>query len=91
MHQRADLVDRADGGAGGERAVGPHQRAMAAARVDQPFARARQPRFDHAREGHARLAAARRRDRERRFGQRLDRVDPLRAPLRRKPDRARGR
>ena len=48
---------------------------MTASGVDQPFARSREPGFDDAREGHARLAAARRRDRERLFGQGLGRVD----------------
>ena len=85
LHQRADLVDRADRRPCGERAIGSHESAVAPSDVDQRLARAREPRFDHAREGDARLAPPRRRDRNRLFRQRLDRVDPARAPRRRKP------
>src|ERR1700733_7111452 len=70
-------MDRADGRACGERAIGPYESAMTSSSVDQLFAGTRQPGFDHAGESHARLAAARRRDHKRRFRQWLDRVDPL--------------
>ena len=48
LHQRADLVDRSDSRASGERAIGSHQSAMAPRRVDQSFAWARKASFDDA-------------------------------------------
>ena len=48
LRQRADLMDRADGGPCGERAIGPNQSAMAPPGVDQTFARANKPSFDDA-------------------------------------------
>ena len=82
LDERADLVDRADRGSRGERPVGPNNRAMAAPGVGELFARARQPCFDDAEEGDARLAAPGRRGRDGLVGKRLDGIDSLARSLR---------
>ena len=92
LRQRADLVDRADRWPGGERAVGAHQRAMAARARRRSRSPGRdQSGFDDAGEGDARLAAARRRQRERLGGQRLDRGDARARRVGVSRNRARGR
>ncbi len=85
LHERADLVDRADRRAGGERPVHTHQRRVAAGarrRAGSPALTSAG--LDEAGEGDARLAAAGRRDRDRLFGERLDRRDTPAAPPRRR-------
>ena len=77
MHERADLMDGADGRPSLDRSVGAHHGRVAAPDVEDLFSRLDQSRFDDAREGDARLASPRRRSRDRLFGEWRDRLDAL--------------
>src|SRR5579883_2545988 len=75
LRKRADAMDRANGIAKRDGAVGAHQRLVAALGIEQVRARRDHAALDQRRERHARRFAGRRKRRKRSFGQRLDSGD----------------